>query len=79
MQMIAPAAAPSWSLTVLNDVCQARYIILADRHNDKPFHCCQTKDINLCLKKKNSAGKKRAMIIDTAEFHGNEGHETNSD
>lgn len=51
MQMIAPAAVPSLSLTVLNDVWQARYIILADRHIDKPFHCCQTKDINLGKKK----------------------------
>lgn len=73
------------SLTALNDVCQARYIILTERHIDKPFRHCQTKDINLERgKKSDSGGKWRAMIIDTAgfffnKFQGNEGREINSD
>lgn len=62
MQMIAAAAVLSLSPTVLNDVCQARCITLADRHTDKPFHCCQTKDINL------GGTKRGVMIIDTTGF-----------
>lgn len=57
MQMIALAAVLSLSLTAMNDVYQARYIILTDRHIDKPFHRCQTKDINLEREKKDSGGK----------------------
>lgn len=58
----------SVSLTVLNNVCQARYIISTDRHTDKQFRCCQTKAVNLVK----STFFLRVMIIDTAGFQGPE-------